>query len=246
MSIVVSVPSADRNSNMTKRCPRCDEVKPQNDFNKNKANCDGLASQCKACRAKDRQFHLEQERETGRKYRASHRDCKKEYDQNHREKARENSRKRYAANPEKRLESSRRDYMAHREERLKADRIWAANNRDKVNAGLGRRRALKREVTVGDLADIEYVYYYARNYDDTCYMCGIVVRAGKGHVYYVVPLDRKGFHTVSNLGIACARCNLRKSSRLLCELDWIDIMETLLRLNNQQLRIHNEETRSAL
>ena len=42
----------------TKRCPKCEEIKPKSDFHKDKSKKDGLCSYCKSCiKESDRKYY---------------------------------------------------------------------------------------------------------------------------------------------------------------------------------------------
>jgi 5-methylcytosine-specific restriction endonuclease McrA len=44
----------------------------------------------------------------------------------------------------------------------------------------------------------------------TCYLCGKVCEKHEIHLDHVIPLSRGGEHTIDNIKVACATCNLRK------------------------------------
>jgi hypothetical protein len=98
-----------------KRCPDCDQIKPFEEFNRNKHNKDGRQNQCKACRA--------------------------EYREANRERILEYNRQWYEANRERR----RRYCEANREQRREYNRQWAKENPDKHRAKEALRRARKRQ-----------------------------------------------------------------------------------------------------
>lgn len=60
-----------------------------------------------------------------------------------------------------------------------------------------------------------------------CYLCGDVLDPMHKRPHpkaitldHVVPLSRGGAHTADNLRVACYSCNMRKNTKMLCELDW--------------------------
>ena len=61
----------------TKKCSKCKEVKPINEFYKHKRQKDGLASQCKCCESKiNKEYykkHLKEIKEQQKKYKKEHR-----------------------------------------------------------------------------------------------------------------------------------------------------------------------------
>lgn len=62
-----------------KRCPGCDQVKPLEDFAKDKHRKDGRKSQCKACEAEYREANRERILEYNRQYREANREKWLEY-----------------------------------------------------------------------------------------------------------------------------------------------------------------------
>ncbi|WP_408995767.1 HNH endonuclease [Streptomyces europaeiscabiei] len=55
-----------------------------------------------------------------------------------------------------------------------------------------------------------------------CYLCGRgIAGLSQLHFDHVVPLSRGGTHAVDNIRPAHAACNLRKSDKLISELDWV-------------------------
>ena len=119
---------------MVKKCSKCKETKPREDFSAHKCHTDGLQSWCK--------------------------DCVKKYGrpegwyENHKEQCRFNARKRYLVNIEKQRERSRRRNIeekekhaervkrwraTHKEQCLRASREWCKRNLEKVNAARMKR-----------------------------------------------------------------------------------------------------------
>jgi len=47
----------------------------------------------------------------------------------------------------------------------------------------------------------------------TCYLCEKPILFGKDHLEHKTPLSREGTNRYNNLGIACQRCNCRKSAK---------------------------------
>ena len=93
-------------------------------------------------------------------------------------------------------------------------REWRMANPSRVVEYTSRRRALKQASTVGEV-DMERVL---SSYGH-CYLCGYTL-SGEIHVDHVIPLSRGGAHSEQNLRPTHARCNLRKSDKLLHELEF--------------------------
>ena len=122
-----------------------------------------------------------------------------------------------------------REYHKKNKEAINARSLkWAKDNPIKTREKRSKQRALKAEVTIGDLSEIKKVYDIAeKDTDVVCYLrldgCpyanGEKIAIGDRHVDHIKPLSRGGSHTASNLAISCSKCNLRKGARLLEELE---------------------------
>jgi hypothetical protein len=77
----------------TKCCARCGIEKPHKDFNKHKANRDGLQSYCKLCQQSSvkawREDHPDQQKRNYEQYREAHREKRREYDRQWRQRNRD-------------------------------------------------------------------------------------------------------------------------------------------------------------
>lgn len=97
-------------------------------------------------------------------------------------------------------------------------REWVKANREKAREQVRRRYALKKSVTV------ERVDYEAIVQRDgmVCYLCRSEITSLEDlHFDHVVPISRGGEHSMANVKLAHATCNLRKHDKLISELDWI-------------------------
>lgn len=125
---------------------------------------------------------------------------KKEYDKQYQEE-----------NAEK-IQARRKDYQAKTSaQRTIAATAWARSNPEKrrsiSNAYKHRRRAIEKHgSTTAELREWE------ANARKDCYWCG-KKKLKKYHVDHYHPLSKGGAHAVSNLVIACPRCNLKKSAK---------------------------------
>lgn len=125
-----------------------------------------------------------------------------------------------------RRKSTQAAYRATRREEAKArTRAWlAANperaaewrkqyraaNKDKINAHIRNRRAVKRAApgrhTAADVRTIGARQKWC------CAWCGVPCKA-RYHVDHIVPLVKGGTNGPENICIACPDCNLRKQAR---------------------------------
>jgi len=116
-----------------KRCPECDQVKPLENFAKNKSRKDGRHHQCKACLAEYREANRERRLEYNRQW--------------------------YGANREQRLEYNRQ----WREANPEYNRQWAKDNPEKRRANRARRRARKRQATTEPFTVEDQVRIWGEN-----------------------------------------------------------------------------------
>jgi len=86
--------------------------------------------------------------------------------------------------------------------------------RSAARAKCARRRALIRGVTCDEAEQIKAFYHQAQVQPRLrCFYCGRFVRKADRHVDHIVPLAKGGLHTLDNLAVACAKCNLKKHAK---------------------------------
>lgn len=115
-----------------KPCIGCGEVKPLDEYHRDRSKPDGRVSRCKTCVAEHHRRYCEANRdkvqERHRRYREANRDKRLE------------SQRRYCeANRDKRLESHRRYREENRDKRLEYDRWYWEENREFCNRSAARR-----------------------------------------------------------------------------------------------------------
>jgi 5-methylcytosine-specific restriction endonuclease McrA len=102
-------------------------------------------------------------------------------------------------------------YARTSEQRAVATKRWAEANREKVrvikDAYKSRRRAKEK---AGD--PTAKIYAWKISAIKKCYWCGVWCR-NRYHVDHYEPLSKGGLHVVTNLVIACPRCNQKKSAK---------------------------------
>jgi 5-methylcytosine-specific restriction endonuclease McrA len=170
----------------------CGETKPVSEFYRQSSSRDGFGHYCKVCAqaAKRARYAANPERDKAAK-------------------------KRYAdANRDKTRAAVSRWRDANRDRKRETDQQWRDANPDKVRAWVHRRRAAKLSATVGS---VDYAVVCGQ--PGSCYLCGDPLDQDT-HMDHVVPLSRGGAHSYANVLPAHEACNLRKSDRLLTELDW--------------------------
>jgi len=134
-------------------------------------------------------------------YRESENERSRRYNAANRERIAENNRRWREANPERRAELAREWVAANP---LRARELWQAKH--------VRRKRQMRETAVGPVS-------FERIIDRdgmTCHICGEPIETLDDlHFDHVIPLARGGPHVEENIRPAHAKCNLRKSDKLL-------------------------------
>ncbi len=188
---------------MMKRCARCGQEKPVEEFHRNKRMADGYAQYCKTCQAQAaREYYLRhaaQVKEKSKAYRerdpeATAQMRRREYER-HAETYRERARKWTEDHPERVRENKRR----YRQERPD---VWRKHNT--------LRRARRKGATVGEVNFEEIV---ARD-GGRCWICGRPVTEETRQFDHVIPLSKGGEHSTRNIRLACQFCNYSKHDRL--------------------------------
>lgn len=156
---------------------------------------------------------------------------KKAYREANREIIRARKKKYYAANRERILEYLRawhaanteyvrkkyRDYYSTNSEKIKASvKKWAASNLHKTSLYRYRRRAY----ILGNGGHFTLKEYNAliEAQAGFCAYCGNA--ADKLTIEHILPVSRGGRHDISNICLACPRCNFTKQAKTLEE--WVD------------------------
>jgi 5-methylcytosine-specific restriction endonuclease McrA len=100
----------------------------------------------------------------------------------------------------------------HRKERLSNDPAYAERARITWRMNTHKRRARKAQTTTDDITPNDIMRMLDAQHHK-CYWCDIeIVR--QYHIDHIIPLSRKGTHTLNNLCISCVSCNLSKNNKL--------------------------------
>ncbi len=221
-----------------KRCTKCGEEKPQDEFHRHKKERDGLCSQCKVCaREKGRLYRKahpgeareyarlryeanpERGRESARLYREAHpekvKKSQRRWWEAHREEERERSRLYYEANPEKRQEASRRWREANPEKVREMDRLYCEANPEKVREKKQRRRVRKRGNGIEPVS-LEAVW---ERDGGICHICGKRIDPKLEYpdpmsksLDHLQPISDGGPHAEWNVAYTHLRCNARRGA----------------------------------
>ncbi len=189
-----------------KRCAKCQEIKPLEEFHKDRRENREYVSRCKSCTAKFGRRYPEKMRENHQT---------RMQGPNFRQKKREDGRRYYAANREKIREREFAYNQANRDTKREKSRQYYAENRLKQQGKYQRRVALQRGSIV---EQIDYKRILERD-GMFCYICekGITPEQ-KIHFDHVIPLARGGPHSENNIKVAHQICNLRKHDNLIEEM----------------------------
>lgn len=144
----------------------------------------------------------------------------REYVKANKLRVREYKRKYYEANICKILERERKRYKANREHICRQQRIWRANNPDKV--GTAEARRAKAELEGNATPKLVQAKWEAG--DKTCILCGepIDPTLKAPHnmsrtIEHLTPIARGGRHDLDNIDFAHYGCNAQKQDRTLEE-----------------------------
>lgn len=136
---------------------------------------------------------------------------------------REYNRKRgaeYKAKNKDRLALWRKGWNAGRKNKIReANRVNRARNPETFRLHQSKRRALKRGATVNLKSIKTWTSKVRSNIFSVCYYCGNVLDTRLIHIDHIIPLCKGGPHSVENLCVSCAPCNLSKNGKLIQQ--WI-------------------------
>jgi 5-methylcytosine-specific restriction endonuclease McrA len=197
---------------VTKRCPKCGETKPVEDFGKNRSMADGLQGWCKSC-----------VNAAAKPYRKKNRAARTLYNKGWRATNPDKVAAYYAANKEE-LNQRSRDHYAANKARYKENYLrWITENKDRWTAyrnqwsrerGSGHRDRAKRYGV--QYTPVNKTAIFERD-NWICGICGDLVDKTIpwpdlecATLDHVVPMSLGGDHVESNVQIAHFFCNLLK------------------------------------
>lgn len=119
----------------------------------------------------------------------------------------------YRANKEKIKVRHKAWLEANKKRVAKSRKAYNAANPDKVRAYCQRRRAISKGATTGNPAPIlAWEKKWRRKASVTCYWCRSKISGKNGHADHIQPLSKGGAHSIENLCISCAPCNMSKGA----------------------------------
>lgn len=218
-----------------KTCQRCRELKPVEDFSRNRSRPDGLAHYCRPCKAeaaaKRYADRPEVVRKAARDYYQANRDRKlaqaREYREANRVSLRKANRERKAAarradpegvrardrawrraNPDRTRAYARKRYTDNPEKYRAAVAAWKVANRAASNEIKRRYKARKRAAQCVPFTADQLAAKVAY-WGDRCWICS----GPWDSIDHVKPLAKRGPHMLANLRPVCTPCNTRKRDR---------------------------------
>ena len=200
----------------TKACSRCGEVKPLEAFKKAKNRVNGVSSWCKACHNRSSQALSTRYKAYGPTKHVDEKTCSQcqqvlPVDAFYMNRLAADWRE-SACKPCK-LALNAATYAANPRKHRALVQRWEKQNRDKVRGYVKQRRAKRKNASVSDLTEQEWLTLLAAN-GNACAFCGSGDDLTQDHA---VPLSRGGEHTLTNIIPACRSCNSRKRTRTALE-----------------------------
>jgi hypothetical protein len=232
-----------------KRCFKCKEIKPVDQFSPSKQSKDGRHTNCKACRClmvkeayrKDIEKSRAIDRERHSKNRESDNAKQREHYLENRDKVLEQNRKYRAEHKEELNEKDRLDYLAHAEERREEKRIYRRDNPEKVREANRKHYRTKYAIDPYSYKQSKHkrkarikgnggsytsrdIELQLKNQGYTCWWCGLPfneeVHTLRQSVDHRIPIDRGGDNNPGNIVLAHLSCNCSKKNKMPWE--WSD------------------------
>lgn len=205
--------SSNGNTEQTKRCYGCGEVKDVSLFNKDRSRRDGLQPLCKSCRKTQREINKQAKVAYDKTYYQANKEAKKRktkiYDSVNRERVRKRKRVYYKNNIDA-IRAYKKTYRQANKKRITAQKkAHYQNNKDYYNERSAARRANKKKNTPKFIRNcpvekqrMVFAYKLSRLLTETT---GVL-----HHVDHMWPISDGGPHWSGNLQVIPAVDNLSK------------------------------------
>lgn len=92
---------------------------------------------------------------------------------------------------------------------------WRAENKEKVKELAYNRRLSQRLLSDGSVSK-EAIIGMMCGQDYRCKLCGDDIRLNF-HIDHIIPLKKRGEHSIYNIQLLCPRCNCSKRDKILCQ-----------------------------
>ena len=178
---------------MQKKCTKCLKFLEFSAFSKNKLYLDGYCYWCRSCcNAHKRQLPKKKRVTTP-----------------------ETNRRKYQKYKEKYQLINKEYYHQHKDEIKAQQKQYRQKNKEFINLKNRKRQKLMN----GKNISIKEINKLKELADNKCCYCG---RSESLQMDHYVPLSKGGAHHISNIVIACKKCNLSKKDKL--PEDWLKII----------------------
>jgi len=213
----------------TKHCNICNTTKKITEFHKNKCKNDGLSYQCKVCKAHVNKMYKEENKEYLQHQTNTYREENKEkiikktneYYIKNKEKIKYQRKIYREENKEALKEYDKKynkKYKKNREKLREYNKKYNKENKDLINEwrktpkGIASTRNTqhKRRMVLGDGDVTTQQLQDLISKSARCYWCNDSIKNKKIHIDHYYPISKGGKHTISNLVIACEKCNQSK------------------------------------
>jgi 5-methylcytosine-specific restriction endonuclease McrA len=127
----------------------------------------------------------------------------------------EQNKKNYQKHKEKRLKSFQDYYLTNKEKIKERQKKYRQDNKEFINL----RNRKRKELISGGNVSREEIKQLKESSNNQCLYCK---SPDNLQIDHYVPLAKGGSHHISNLVIACRRCNLAKSDKM--PEEWLKII----------------------
>lgn len=210
-----------------KLCARCNTIKPSEMFYRQAgAKKDGLSGYCKACCREWARENSDKRKIIAARYYQKDPEKMRERARLIREKDPALHRSRvysYRARNREKVLGAKAEYNATHKAEIRAYRVrvkehskayqreYAEKNPHILRARTARYRSRKRKAMQGDQQQVSAFYAAASAAPRLpCYWCGKRTKQDDRHIDHIVSLLKGGPHSVENLCVSCAACNMLK------------------------------------
>lgn len=159
--------------------------------------------------------HQERMKEQAREYHAEHRDAIAINKQQYRDRKRGGPARKRNEIAVDRKQYHTKYYRENRELLSARKKKYAKDHPEVGRRKNAKRRAVKRNATIGDPAEIvAWEEKWRSKKTVSCHWCSKRIKTSDAHVDHVVPLSKGGTHSVENFCVSCETCNLSKHNKL--------------------------------
>lgn len=190
-----------------KQCTKCGEIKPLNEFHKDRRNLSsGRVAQCKICvKKRTRKYYKEN------KPQIIARICK--YEQLHQQEVASRHHKYYLAHRKEIIARSVRWGRENPEKARFKSTKWNKNHPEKIRETINRRRA-RKVAAIGSHTNKDFIEL-CEDTEWRCLRCGAPHTIKKLTEDHIVPLSKGGTDNIDNIQPLCGSCNGAKGIKVI-------------------------------